>query len=227
MGDGRSRFRYTGRMKSIYPTLVPSLALLATALLGSAAASDTPPMKAAMLLNVPTIGRLEQGTVLPPTHPFMVRADKTYDLIYLITSKLVPNPTERDTWVKIAWTWAGYESGWHPSPKGPNDDGAACGVLQVHVGEVVAALEPDMPGITCKKVRADLALGVEAGLRIMLYFEQKCGSKAAAMTAFSTNGLCPVYENPVTKVKGGWVLPIVKKRCKLAGLTDECRPTGA
>jgi hypothetical protein len=206
--------------------LVSTLAALAVVLsLGAANAAD--PLKSSMLSIVPTIGRLEPGTKLAPDHPVMIRADKTYDTIYAVASKLTQNPVERDAWVKIAFTWAGYESGWHPSPKGSNDDGAACGVLQVHVGEVISMLEPGMPGITCKKVRASLDLGVEAGLRVMLYFEAQCGSKAAAMTAFSTNGLCPVYENPVTKVKTGWTLPIVKKRCKLAGLTDECRMPGA
>ena len=156
-------------------------------------------------------GGLPEGTKLPETDPLMIRATANAAAIETVTEKLVKNPIERETWARIAFVFGFFEASWLSNPKGDNDKGAACGVMQVHTPEKF------VPGATCTAVRKDLALGYEVGLTLMLQLEAQCGSKAAALTAFATNGTCPK----------GWTLPLIKRRCKMAGLTEECRAKAA
>lgn len=152
-------------------------------------------------------GGLPDGVTLPDTHPTMVRAAENAAAVETVVEKLVSNPTERLAWARIIYVFGYFEASWLANPKGSNDQGSACGVMQVHTPEKF------LPGATCSAVRKDLALGYEVGLTLMLQLEAQCGSKAAALTAYATNGSCPK----------GWILPLVRKRCKLAGLTSDCR----
>lgn len=156
-------------------------------------------------------GGLPEGTKLPESDPLMIRATANAVAIEVVTEKLVKNPIERETWARIAFVFGYFEASWLSNPAGSNDNGAACGVMQVHTPEKF------VPGATCAAVRKSLALGYEVGLTLMLQLEAQCGSKAAALTAFATNGTCPK----------GWTLPIIKRRCKMAGLTEECRAKAA
>ena len=113
----------------------------------------------------------------------------------------------REQLARIAFVFQAGESGFVGNPKGSNDQGAACGPMQVHTPEKW------LPGATCAKVRADYKLGVQVGMTLMNMLWDKCGGPAAALTAYATNGQCP----------GTWVLPLVQRRCKIAGLSSDCR----
>jgi hypothetical protein len=146
-----------------------------------------------------------------PNDPVLARAAVSAQTIVRVVERVVPSPVEQKAWTRILFTFGGFESGWWKSPKGWNDNGNACGVLQVHTPQKY------VPGATCDKVRKDLELGYEVGLRLMLQLEEHCGSKASALTAYAT-GVCGTST---------FVLPLVKRRCKVAGLTAECRLPGA
>lgn len=118
----------------------------------------------------------------------------------------------REALARVAFVFQGGESGFQANPKGSNDKGAACGAMQVHTPEKFVA------GATCAKVRADYRLGVVAGVTIINMLWDRCGSLSGALTAYATDG---------TTCHKGWVLPLVSKRCKTAGLSSECRMTGA
>lgn len=98
--------------------------------------------------------------------------------------------------------------------EGTNDGGNACGVGQVHVDEIQSltnwkgVLEPEW---TCRAVRKDRVLGFRVMIRILKRLEVDCGSTAAAWSAYAGTLGCRTF-----------VLPLVKKRCKRAGLTEAC-----
>lgn len=117
----------------------------------------------------------------------------------------------REPLARVAFVFQAAESGFVGNPKGSNDQGAACGPMQVHTPEKF------VPGATCAKVRADYKLGVLVGMTLMNQLWDKCGGLAAALTAYATNGQCP----------GSWTLPLVTRRCKIAGLSSDCRMPGA
>lgn len=118
-----------------------------------------------------------------------------------IEAEVVHYPeARREALARAAMTWAGFESGYWPNPKGSNDAGAACGVLQTH-------LPPDR----CKAARADVRVGVREGLDLIDRLWTRCGTLGAAMGSYSTGLACP---------KG--IVPVVARRCKLAKMTSTC-----
>jgi len=138
-----------------------------------------------------------QTIKLPDGHPVIVRAKAVATALARIE--------EDASWRAIAFVYAGAEGGFHASPPGFNDAGAACGPHQVHAAEAKAILDPDM---TCEAIRKDLSMGLRAGLLVMKSLTKTCGSMAGALTAYGTNGQCPK----------GWTLTIVTKRLKVAKL---------
>lgn len=105
-------------------------------------------------------------------------------------------PADREACARLGFVWGGFEAGWYASPPGYNDDGKACGVLQVH-----------LPADRCKAARASLDVGFDEGLRLMVALKSKCGTWRAAMNAYSTRGECVA-----------WTLPLVTRRMKIAGV---------
>ena len=148
------------------------------------------------------------GQHLPATHPIMVRANAAAKAISEKTVLVYADLplAEQEKRARVAFTWAFHESGWQANPKGSNDQGSAAGILQIHVASVPKGVLPD--GFTPAALRADVAVGAEAGLRVIRHLEEKCGSLRAAMTAFSTNGACPAK---------GWTVGLVTRRCAEAG----------
>lgn len=148
---------------------------------------------------LPTMG-VPKGVHLPASDPFMVRSNGCADDVLEVTRELVPE-AQVSTWAPIVFVFAQKESACRTNPAGFNDDGNACGVLQVHTPEKI------VPGATCAKVRADRKLGLRVGLTLMLAKAKECGSIRGGLTAFAMRGECPK----------GWTLPLVVQRCKLAG----------
>lgn len=103
---------------------------------------------------------------------------------------------------KIVFAMGFFESSFHVSPPGYNDDGKACGRMQVH------SPEKFVEGATCAKVRADGVLGWEAGIAVLQKFEAKCGTIVGALNAYAWDGEC----HP------GVVMDLVRQRCIKAGL---------
>lgn len=104
-------------------------------------------------------------------------------------------------WHSTAYGTALYESGGLADPPGWNDQGRACGVLQVW--------EPQrwLSGATCAAVRADRRLGLRVGLLVMKRLAKDCGGVQAGLSAYAT-GKCPPK---------GKVLALVKARCAVMG----------
>ncbi len=137
---------------------------------------------------------------LPATHPLVRRIDAAAVAVAR-EAEAFPLPV-RERFARVTFVMAGFESGWQANPKGSNDLGSACGALQLH--------DPQLhykAGVTCAMLRADLALGLRAGMAVIAALAQKHGSLAAGLTAYATDG---TYH--------GWVLPLVAQRCKLAGV---------
>ena len=142
---------------------------------------------------------------LPETHPVMIRADARAAEIVEVVEAMVPDRVQQDVWERSLFGWEFWESSWFVSPHGSNDDGNACGVLQIHSPEKI------LPGATCEKLRKDSKLAVKVALTFLLEREKTCGSKAAAWTAFSWDGACHKE-----------TIDLVKNRCRYVGLTDKC-----
>lgn len=123
------------------------------------------------------------------------------DLDHAFT-RLGSSEEERTILAPIALVWSYYESNWFANPKGSNDQGSACGVMQVHQPWI------ERPGTTCQDLRSDRILGYEIGILRLQDFITKCGSVRGGLTAYSTNGQCP---------KPGWAIRLVVNRCKIAG----------
>jgi hypothetical protein len=138
---------------------------------------------------------------LPDSHPSMVRYDACAADVVEVVSSMVP-PERVGVIAPIAYVFALKEGNCQANPKGDNDKGAACGVMQTHTPDLI------LPGATCEKVRADRKLGIRVGVTLMLAKEAECGSMRAGLTAYATNGACPAK---------GWTINLVLERCKLAG----------
>lgn len=138
---------------------------------------------------------------LPENHPLMTRAEScAQDVLTVVKSRV--QPERQDVWARVLFTFAELEGGCLASPVGFNDAGRACGVLQVHNPEKV------IEGATCEKVRKSRKLGLEVGLVLMMQLTDQCGSIGEGLTAYAMYGACPSQ---------GYVLPLVKRRCKMAG----------
>lgn len=167
-------------------------------------------LKEVLLTLVPYI--LVAGTsakaplVLPEGHIVLKRADLKATETITVVEEMIKDPIQRETWARAAFGFEYWESSWMTSPVGYNDNGDACGTLQTHTPHLI------LPGATCDKVRRDAKLAIKVALTFLLEREKTCGSKAAAWTAFATNGSCPK----------NWVLQLVKNRCRSVGLTEEC-----
>lgn len=159
-----------------------------------------------LILLIPAISMMLGAPKVPDY--LQVRAEKAA----VITVEVVKGFAfeRREPLARVAYVWQGGESGFQENPGGSNDKGAACGPMQVHTPEKFVT------GATCSKVRADYRLGVLVGVTLIDRLWTQCGSLAGALTAYSTDGKCHT-----------WVLPIVTRRCKIAGLSGECRLPGA
>lgn len=129
-----------------------------------------------------------------PTAPVASRAQLAAEAVQRSAARVCA-PADREACARLGFVWAAYESGWHASPPGYNDDGKACGVGQVH-------LPPDR----CKAARASLDVGFDEMLTLMVTLKKKCVTWGSAMTAYSMKGEC----------SKGWVLPLVARRMKIA-----------
>lgn len=158
---------------------------------------------------------------LPISHPLVTRYNGAADDAIAAVSAEMPTATEEEQEIhaRILYVWAYYEASWYTNPygfpdgrvlPGTNDEGRACGVMQLHIDEINAL--PGWAGVldptwSCLSVRKDRVLGYRAGLRVILELEHRYGSIGAAMTAYSTDlGLHP------------WIAAVVRKRCKIAGV---------
>ena len=142
---------------------------------------------------------------LPEDHPVMLRASARADEIVEVVESMVSDPVQQEAWERGLFGWEFWEASWFISPPGSNDNGNACGVLQIHSPERI------IPGTSCAMLRKDAKLAVKVALTFLLEREKTCGSKAAAWTAFSWDGGC----HPAT-------LDLVRYRCHRIGLTDKC-----
>lgn len=136
----------------------------------------------------------------------------------------------REKYARQLFVWSYDEASWYINPyacapgkigclpsgvlAGTNDNGHGCGRGQVHVDEIQAL--SNWKGVldaewTCKAVRADGVLGYRVMARVLKRLETDCGSTAAAWSAYAGKLGCVSY-----------VKPIVKTRCKRAGLTEMC-----
>lgn len=106
---------------------------------------------------------------------------------------------ERRARLVLVMGW--YEGAWQASPPGSNDSGRACGVMQVH------SPQWDIAGATCEAVRADRVLGFEVGIVRLQTLEARCGSIAAGLAAYATDGRC-----------GKQLGAAMSWRCRRAGL---------
>jgi len=146
---------------------------------------------------------------LADTNPTMVRIASCADDVVEVCGMLPEYA--RSAWCPITLTMAMKEGNCFADPKCPpgtpkekcNDDGSACGVLQVH------SPEREIEGATCEKVRADRKLGLRVGLALMLRLSKKCGTIGAGLSAYGTNGACP---------PNGVVFGFAKERLRLAGV---------
>ncbi len=142
---------------------------------------------------------IPRSVKLADDHPLNVRAQSCAADVWEV-SKRAPEST-RETWASILFVFAWKEGSCHANPPGFNDDGRACGVLQVHNPEKILA------GATCHKVRSSRRLGLRVGLQLMMEKAEECGSIPSGLTAYAMYGSCP---------KNGWVLPLVRERLSLA-----------
>lgn len=188
------------------------------------------PLKALLAVLVLKILSSTGYTVKPPpgSDPAVLRGEENIASIERVldklaaepaTAKAVAPPARREALARVLLVFGFFEGSWYASPKGDNDAGTACGVMQVHDPQLL------VEGATCKKVRASMDLGYEVGLRLILREEEKCGSLGASLTMFAMGP----YKDPKTGklTCPPFVLPAISKRCKIAGLSAECRPTGA
>lgn len=140
---------------------------------------------------------------LPPEHPLIVRASECADDVLQVVKEF-PDQNQ-DTLARLSYVFAWKEGGCRADPIGHNDNGNACGVMQTWYPQW------EVEGATCESVKKDRKLGLRVGMRRMVRLFKKCGGWGPGLTAYATNGACP----------DKWVLPLVKERCKLAGV--ECK----
>lgn len=153
------------------------------------------------------------GTELPPENPYRVRYDAAAidaaRASFQECADLGESGMERCG--RVAIVMGHFEAANEANPKGSNDNGGACGVMQVHVSEVPKGWLPET--WTCAALRADRELGYRAGLRVVRRLEDKCGSLGGALTAFATNGECPI-----DKTGKPYVIMLIKARCAKGGI---------
>lgn len=143
---------------------------------------------------------------LPPTHALLVRgAECAADAVEV--ASLISSETARDTWARVVFVWANREGGCYADPKGSNDDGRSCGVMQVWEPHKV------IEGATCAKVKASRVLGMRVGLALMLQLSKRCGSIGAGLNVYSTGRDCKMGG-----AKPDAPIPLVLERLKLAGV---------
>lgn len=148
---------------------------------------------------------LAYGTTLPASHPEVARVEAAAgDLARAMELEGISDVRVG----RVAFVWSWYEAALYADPKGDNDKGAACGVGQVHVGDVPKGwLEPEW---TCAALRANRVLGYRAELRVIERFRAQCGGDLrAGLTAYSTRGKCPPKD---------WTIRLVAERMKIAGV---------
>lgn len=160
------------------------------------AGADEDP-KAEILKRLPLIYRAD----LPADHPAVKRAQGALADAYAALA--LEGEPQIDLWARRIWGWSGYESNFFTSPKGLNDHGSACGVLQAHTPQKF------LEGATCEAVRKDRVLGYRVGYRIMKDRITVCKSVKRGLGAYATDGAC--HE---------WVPALVIARCKIIG--DDC-----
>ena len=103
-------------------------------------------------------------------------------------------------------TWSKLEAQWWTDPKGDNDHSEACGATQMHVG----FWRDVLPEVwTCEALRSDRLTAYWATSLVLDHLVRRCGSLASALGAYS-GGTC------------GAAPELVKRRCRMAGLTDRC-----
>jgi len=137
-----------------------------------------------------------------PTKDIARSEDALRDMLFAF-ERIGVSEVEKAKLAPIVIVWSYYESNWFASPTGNNDQGQACGVMQVHQPWI------EIAGATCDTVRRDRILGYEIGIMRLRGFIAKCGSIRGGLTAFSMRGECP--KTP------GWTIKLVVDRCKIAG----------
>ena len=169
---------------------------------------------------------------LPPEHSLVHRYNAAAAYCIKAIDLEMPDATdgEREKYARQLFEWSYEESSWFVSPyackvgtvgclpsgvlAGTNDDGNGCGLVQTHVDEIQSlsnwkgVLDPTW---TCKAVRHDGVLGFRVAIRVLKKLEADCGSTAAAWSAYAGKLGCATY-----------IKPLVKQRCKRAGLTELC-----
>ena len=135
-------------------------------------------------------------------HPTMVLANEA--AVDIATVVGVYPEEKRVRYAKFLYVFGYYEGGWAASPKGYNDGGRACGVMQVHA-KLAIGLKVLPPSMTCEALRADRVLGFQAGLLVFIHFETACkGNLRCAL-----NG----YASGQVNWGSSFMLPVVKYRC--------------
>lgn len=141
------------------------------------------------------------GSPLPEGHAVTLRAAAALVAVEAALAAEGVEGEELGTWARRLWGWSYWESSWQSDPKGSNDNGSACGTLQVHGPERL------LSGATCAAVRKSAVLGYRVGYRLMRELVTTCGSVERALGAYAT-GQC------------GGAPQLVRRRCKL--LSDPC-----
>lgn len=143
-------------------------------------------------------------TKLAPDHPIVERAISAAadaDAAIRVVSPSM-SAEEREAWTRRLLVWSGFESAWFADPPGSNDEGRACGVMQVHVGSLPPGLLP--ASYTCASVRKDRVAGYVVGLVVMRHLVKTCGGIESGLTAYATGGCHP-----------SWHLPLVVRRLSM------------
>jgi hypothetical protein len=150
---------------------------------------------------------------LPNEHEIMVRAYEAADDVDAVFSdpsiySRIP-ASKLNAWKSMTYVMHGKEASFLADPdskgriKGSNDNGNACGALQVWWMFIPEKM-------TCKQVRSSRRLGLRAGVIIALNFRDTCGeSLGEAWSAFAMGHCGPKK----------MALNIILERCKMAGIS--------
>lgn len=146
--------------------------------------------------------QLGPGIALPSTHWLPQRGEAAMLDAVAAVQAMKLSDADQERYARLAVVFGFYEGAWLASPRGSNDNGAACGVMQVWSPERI------LPGATCAKVRADRVLGFRVGLLTIQQLEARCGSLRKALNSYATGRDCPEYH-----------IALVDKRCAMAGVS--------
>ena len=165
-------------------------------------------MKPALFALAKALVALAFGTTLPASHPLFARADAGAEAVAAEVPGVYGDlsAAEQERRGRVAMVFGFHEAAWLANPPGSNDKGGACGWGQVHLDAFPKGTFP--AEMTCAAIRSDLRTSVRAHLIAMRYFEDKCGSLRAGLTAYATTGACP---------KAGYTIKLVARRCSEAG----------